>query len=58
MFAELPHSIDAEQTVIGALVLDGLKSEKVLQSFEKLTAAHFYSKPNQQLFEVIHKMHP
>lgn len=57
MFAELPHSIDAEQTVIGALVLDGLKSEKVLQAFEKLTPAHFYSKPNQQLFEVIHKMH-
>lgn len=57
MFAELPHSIDAEQTVIGAMILDGLKSEKVLQSFEKLTALHFYSKPNQILFDVIQQMH-
>jgi len=57
MFSELPHSVDSEQTVIGALVLDGLRTERVLQAFESLCEADFYSANLREIFAVIAKMH-
>lgn len=57
MFNELPHSLDAEQTVIGALIVDGLKTERVMQSFEKLKATDFYSGSHKTIFEAITQMH-
>jgi len=57
MFNELPHSLDSEQTVIGALIQDGLKSERVLQSFEKLSAGDFYSGTHKAIFETLVQMH-
>jgi replicative DNA helicase len=57
VFNELPHSVDAEQTVIGALVLDGLKTERVLQAFESLVEADFYATSNREIFATISKMH-
>ncbi|HAS6077974.1 TPA: replicative DNA helicase [Vibrio vulnificus] len=45
-----PHSIEAEQSVIGGLLLDNERWESVS---ERLTKADFYSRPHRIIFDAI-----
>ena len=49
----LPHSLDSEQAVIGALVIDEAKSINSLEVLESLKPEDFYSKVNAAIFELI-----
>ncbi|MDO5560124.1 MAG: replicative DNA helicase [Oscillospiraceae bacterium] len=50
---ELPHSIEAEQTVLGSILIDSAVLTTVL---EKLKPESFYTKQHQQLFGIMVRM--
>lgn len=52
-----PHSIEAEQAVIGGLLLDDDSSERVQKVLAMLKPDSFYSRPHKILFEEITRMH-
>ncbi|HAZ7398536.1 TPA: phage tail tape measure protein [Escherichia coli] len=52
-----PHSIEAEQAVIGGLLLDDDSSERVRKVLAMLKPDSFYSRPHKILFEEITRMH-
>ncbi|HAU6770764.1 TPA: AAA family ATPase [Salmonella enterica subsp. enterica serovar Solt] len=52
-----PHSIEAEQAVIGGLLLDDDGSERVQKVLAMLKPDSFYSRPHKILFEEITRMH-
>lgn len=52
-----PHSIEAEQAVIGGLLLDDDSSERVKKVLAMLKPDSFYSRPHKILFEEITRMH-
>ena len=45
-----PHSLEAEQSVIGGLLLDNLRWDTVS---ERVTANNFYSRPHRLIFQAI-----
>ena len=51
-----PHSIEAEQAVIGGLLLDDDSSERVQKVLAMLKPDSFYSRPHKILFEEITRM--
>lgn len=52
----LPHSLEAEQSVIGGLLLDDDSSERVQKVLAMLKPESFYSKVHQILFAEIRQM--
>lgn len=52
-----PHSIEAEQAVIGGLLLDDDSSERVQKVLAMLKPDSFYSRPHKIIFEEITRMH-
>ena len=46
----LPHSLEAERSVLGAIILD---NESIYQVLDMLTAEHFYAENHRILFERI-----
>ncbi|MCR5948575.1 helicase DnaB [Salmonella enterica subsp. houtenae] len=52
-----PHSIEAEQAVIGGLLLDDDSSERVQKVLAMLKPDSFYSRPHKILFEEITRMY-
>ncbi|MDR0974531.1 MAG: replicative DNA helicase [Ruminococcus sp.] len=48
-FAELPHSVEAEQAVLGSILSD---REKITDALSILKAEHFYISRHKQLFEI------
>ncbi|QOV59873.1 AAA family ATPase [Klebsiella variicola] len=52
----LPHSLEAEQSVIGGLLLDDDNSERVQKVLAMLKPESFYSKVHQILFAEIRQM--
>lgn len=52
-----PHSIEAEQAVIGGLLLDDDSSERVRKVLAMLKPDSFYSRPHKIIFEEITRMH-
>lgn len=46
----LPHSLEAERSVLGAIILD---NESIYQILDTLTAEHFYAENHRILFERI-----
>lgn len=53
----LPKSLDAEQTVLGAVLINHMKDEVVISSFESLDASDFYDIKNQEIFEVMRSLY-
>lgn len=51
---QLPHNTEAEQAVLGAMLVD---AEQIPTVIEKLTAEDFYQHENRQLFETIYSMY-
>ncbi|EBE2636304.1 AAA family ATPase [Salmonella enterica] len=56
MFAP-PHSIEAEQAVIGGLLLDDDDSERVQKVLSILKPDSFYSRPHRVMFEEMSRMY-
>ena len=56
MIVEQPHSQEAEQNVLGAFMLDSLKTDAVLSAFESLSADSFYHEAHQAIFNAISKL--
>ena len=50
----LPHSIEAEQSVIGAMIMD---KEAIVVASEIVTGEDFYSRQHQALFEAMEELH-
>ncbi|WP_142501301.1 DnaB-like helicase C-terminal domain-containing protein [Klebsiella sp. 2680] len=53
----LPHNIDAEQSVIGGLLLDDDNSERVQKVLSMLKPESFYSRVHQIIFAEIRQMY-
>lgn len=53
---ELPYSLEAEQTVIGAIIKGGLKTDKEQTAYESLTANSFHHPANQEIFAAMQKL--
>jgi len=49
-----PHSLEAEQTVLGALLMDGSAVEKTLNV---IRAEDFYYEANSEIFDAIKTVH-
>ncbi len=49
-----PHSIEAEQSIIGGLLLDNARWETISES--KLEPKHFYSRPHRLIYEQMAKI--
>jgi replicative DNA helicase len=49
----LPHSVEAERSVLGAILVDNQQFERAR---EILTSRAFYARRNQQIFEVLQKL--
>ncbi len=49
-YRQLPHNVEAEQGLLGALLVDNRALEKVS---EYLRPEHFYAPPHQRIFEAI-----
>lgn len=56
MIYKEPQAIDAEQSVLGGIVLDKMRSENVIASFESLIEEDFFDEVNRKLFTVIKEM--
>lgn len=52
-----PHSLEAEQAVIGAFLSEGLKKDSILTIFESLKAESFYNQLNADTFEAITELY-
>lgn len=52
-FRQLPHNLDAEQGLLGALLVDNRAMERVT---DFLRAEHFYAPAHQRIFEAIHRL--
>ncbi|MGL4456556.1 MAG: DnaB-like helicase N-terminal domain-containing protein, partial [Plesiomonas sp.] len=48
-----PHSLEAEQSVLGGLMLDNERWDNVA---EKVVARDFYSRPHRLIFEEMHRL--
>lgn len=53
LFRQVPHSVEAEQSVLGSMLID---SRCVPQVMEALTRDDFYLKENVEIFQTINKM--
>ncbi|MDA3806983.1 MAG: AAA family ATPase [Thiomicrorhabdus sp.] len=53
MIIETPFSLEAEQAVIGAIMLDGLKTDAVLSAYESLSAESFHHPIHQEIFNAV-----
>ena len=51
--AEFPHSIEAEQSVIGAVLADPTVMPTVI---EKIKPDYFYSESHRKIFGIIYRM--
>ncbi|HSP07320.1 MAG TPA: DnaB-like helicase N-terminal domain-containing protein, partial [Acidobacteriota bacterium] len=49
----LPHSLEAERSVLGAIILD---NESIYQVLDTLAAEHFYAENHRILFERISEL--
>lgn len=56
MLFEKPHSQEAEQSVLSGIIVDGLKTEEVVSTFENLLPNHFYEPVHQDIFNAITEM--
>jgi len=56
MIFETPFSLEAEQSVIGAFMHDGLKTDAVITAFESLSADNFYHAAHQEIFNAIGRL--
>ena len=53
----LPHNLEAEQSVIGGLLLDDNNSERTQKVLSMLKPESFYSKQHQVMFDVMRQMY-
>lgn len=53
----LPHSLEAEQSVIGGLLLDDDGSERTQKVLAMLKPESFYSRPHRVIFDVMRQMY-
>ena len=53
LLRQIPHSVEAEQAVLGAMLID---SRCIPEVVEALTPADFYLKTNRQIYETIYTM--
>lgn len=53
----IPHNLEAEQSVIGGLLLDDDQSERVQKVLSLLKPESFYTRPHQIIFEEIRQLH-
>jgi replicative DNA helicase len=52
----LPKSLDSEQTVLGAILINRMQDELVISAFESLVAGDFFEPKNQAVFEGIKQL--
>lgn len=57
MMVDIPHSLEAEQSVIGAIMQGGLEKDVVATAFESLSDDSFYQPAHKQIFEAISKQY-
>ena len=55
-FMAVPHNLEAEQSVIGGLLLDDDNSERVQKVLAMLKPESFYSRPHQLIFAEMRQM--
>ncbi|EHK1061334.1 helicase DnaB, partial [Salmonella enterica] len=53
----MPHNIEAEQSVIGGLMLDDDSSERARKVLAMLKPESFYSRPHQVIFAEMRQMY-
>ncbi|MBJ4125761.1 helicase DnaB, partial [Salmonella enterica subsp. enterica serovar Rissen] len=53
----MPHNIEAEQSVIGGLMLDDDSSERVQKVLTMLKPESFYSRPHRVIFAEMRQMY-
>ncbi len=53
LLRQIPHSVEAEQSVLGAMLIDPRCIPNVV---EQLTGEDFYLKPNREIYETIYSM--
>ena len=53
LLRQIPHSVEAEQSVLGAMLIDPRCIPNVV---EQLTGEDFYLKPNRDIYETIYTM--
>ncbi|EJX4899556.1 helicase DnaB, partial [Salmonella enterica] len=56
-FMTMPHNIEAEQSVIGGLMLDDDSSERARKVLAMLKPESFYSRPHQVIFAEMRQMY-
>ncbi|ECY4496349.1 helicase DnaB, partial [Salmonella enterica subsp. enterica serovar Stanley] len=56
-FMTMPHNIEAEQSVIGGLMLDDDSSERVQKVLTMLKPESFYSRPHRVIFAEMRQMY-
>ena len=53
LLRQLPHSVEAEQAVLGSMLID---SRCIPQVIEHLRAEDFYLRQNREIYEIIYSM--